>query len=91
MSQNIVIRSGRDRMRYTMIFEATLLALMIPAGALVFERSHTDIGILAIFLSVKAMLINLLYNWLFDRWDVRNGRVPTERSWKGPYSTCFGF
>ncbi len=91
MSQNIAIRTGRDRLRYTMIFEATLLALMVPAGALVFERSHTDIGILAIFLSVKAMLINLLYNWLFDRWDVHNGRIPTERTWQGRTLHAVGF
>jgi uncharacterized membrane protein len=91
MSQEIAIRSGRDRMRYTMIFEATLLALMVPAGVFVFERSHGDIGILAVFLSVKAMLVNLLYNWLFDRWDVRNGRIPTQRSWKGRTIHALGF
>jgi len=91
MPQNIAIRTGRDRMRYTMIFEATLLAVFIPAGVLVFERSHMDIGILTIFLSVKAMLINLLYNWLFDRWDVRNDRVPTERRWKGRVLHALGF
>ena len=91
MSQDIAIRSGRDRMRYTMIFEVTLLAVFIPAGVLVFERSHMDIGILTVFLSFKAMLINLLYNWLFDRWDVRNGRVPTERSWQGRTLHALGF
>lgn len=91
MSEQINIRNGKDRLRYTISFELLLLAFMVPVGALVFERSHLDIGYLAVFLSVKAMLLNLLYNWLFDRWDVRNGRIPTQRSWWGRTLHAMGF
>ncbi len=91
MAENIAIRSGKDRLRYTISFELLLLAILVPIGALVFQRSHLEIGALSLFLAVKAMLLNLLYNWLFDQWDVRNGRIPTERSWWGRTLHAFGF
>ena len=91
MEDKIAIRSGADRLRYTISFELLLLAILVPIGALVFDRSHVEIGMLSVFLAVKAMLLNLLYNWLFDKWDVRNGRIPTERSWWGRTLHAIGF
>lgn len=80
MQQNIVIRNGKDRLRYTILFEFLLVAILAPASAMVLEKEFLDVGMLAVFLSLKAMLFNLIYNWFFDRFDVRAGRVPTERS-----------
>jgi uncharacterized membrane protein len=83
MQQNIVIRNGKDRLRYTILFEFLLVAILAPASAMVLEKEFLDVGMLAVFLSLKAMLFNLIYNWFFDRFDV-GAAAPVEK--KGGYS-----
>lgn len=91
MEQKIKIRTGRERIRYTCAFEVFLLALLAPIGAYVFERSLTDIGLLSVILSLKAMVINYLYNWFFDLLDLRAGKIPTERSFMRRIIHAIGF
>ena len=91
MEKKIVVRTGRDRLRYSLLFELLLIAILAPLGALVFERHVLDVGLLSIVLCLKAMLVNLIYNWLFDMWDVRSGRIPTERSLVGRIAHAVGF
>ena len=83
MRATIATRSSADRLRYAVLFEVTLIALLAPIGALVFERPVSNIGSLGLVLALKAMLINLIFNWLYDRIDLRSGRVPSERSFTG--------
>lgn len=83
MSQTIVIRSGMDRLRYTLLFEAILVTLFTLVLAKVFQRELHDVGALAVVMSLVAMAVNLVYNYVYDRIDVAAGRVPTERSAKG--------
>ena len=80
MSQAIATRSAADRLRHTVMFELFLIALLAPLMSLMLERSVVELGLLALVLSLKAMLINLIYNYYFDKWDVSKGRIPTERS-----------
>jgi len=91
MKNKVVVRTGRDRLRYSSLFELLLIAILAPLGALVLERQVLDVGLLSIMLSLKAMLVNLIYNWLFDLWDVRAGRIPTERSLVGRVVHAVGF
>lgn len=91
MKKKIVVRTGRDRLRYSSLFELLLLAILAPLGALVLERPVLDVGLLSIILCLKAMLVNLIYNWLFDLWDVRAGRIPTERTLVGRITHAIGF
>ena len=91
MENKIVVRTGRDRLRYTCIFESLLVIILAPVGALVFERHVFDIGLLSLVLSLKAMVLNLVYNGLYDLIDVRAGRVPTERSVLGRVMHAVGF
>lgn len=91
MKKTIVVRTGRDRLRYTFLFELLLIAILAPIGALVLERQILEVGLLSVVLSLKAMLFNFVYNWLFDHWDVRAGRIPTERSVMGRIFHAFGF
>lgn len=91
MKKTIAIRTGRDRLRYTFLFELLLIAILAPTGALILERQVLDVGLLAVVLSVKAMLFNLIYNWVFDRLDARAGRIPTERSLVGRIVHAGGF
>jgi uncharacterized membrane protein len=80
MKQVINIRTGKDRLKFSCLFELVLIAILVPIGAFILQKQILDVGVLAIVLSVKAMLFNLVYNWLFDQYDVRAGRIPTERN-----------
>ena len=70
MTDTPVLRTGRDRLRYTIAFEALLVAMLIPAGAVYFDKPLASVGVLGAILSLKAMAIGLLYNWVFDRIEV---------------------
>lgn len=80
MEQKVVVRNGMDRLRYVIMFELLLVAGLVPLGALVFQQPIHNIGLLAAILSLKAMLVSLLYNWAFDQIDARAGRVSSQRS-----------
>ena len=80
MEKVINIRTGKERLKFSCVFELILIALLAPMGAMVLDKQILDVGVLAIVLSLKAMLFNLVYNWFFDRFDVRAGRIPTERN-----------
>ena len=80
MKQTTALRSGSDRLRYTIAFEALLMAILIPAGALFFDEGLIEIGLLAAVLVLKALLIGLAYNYVFDRLEARTGRVSSDRS-----------
>ena len=91
MKSKIAVRTGRDRLRYTFLFELLLISILAPVGALVFQRQVLDVGLLTVVLSLKAMLVNLIYNWFFDQLDVRAGRIPTKRSFLGRVLHAIGF
>ena len=91
MQQNIAIRSGKDRLRYSCLFEVSLILILAPIGALVLDRHLFDIGMLSIVLSLKAMVFNLIYNWVFDLMDVRAGTIPTQRTIIGRLLHAMGF
>ena len=91
MSQTATMRSGRDRLRYTLTFEASLMLMLIPAGAAFFDKGLADIGLLGIILSLKAMLVNLVYNWVFDRFDANANRISSDRSTIGRIMHASGF
>ena len=91
MSTTVALRSGKDRLRYSISFELTLMVFLIPAGAAFFEKSLTDIGLLGLALSLKAMLVSLVYNWAFDHLDARNGRISSDRTPVGRVLHAVGF
>lgn len=91
MSQSPAMRTGADRLRYTVTFEMTLMVLLIPAGAAFFDKAWTDIGVLGLILSTKAMLVNLIYNWVFDHVDARANRISSDRSTIGRILHAVGF
>jgi uncharacterized membrane protein len=80
MATDIVIRTGLDRLRYALLFEGILIVLTAAIMALVFDRGVLSMGALSVILSLVALAINFVYNYCFDVFDVRNGRIPTERS-----------
>lgn len=91
MSESVPMRSGRDRLRYTLIFELLLLAMTVPAGAMFFDKPFSEIGVLGILLALKAMVMNLIYNWVFDKIDAKAGRISSNRSTLGRIIHALGF
>lgn len=91
MSQSPAMRTGKDRLRYTVTFEMTLLMLLVPAGAAFFDKGWADIGLLGLILSAKAMVVNLIYNWVFDHIDARASRISSDRSTLGRLLHAVGF
>lgn len=91
MSIKVVQRSGKDRLRYAISFEVLLMAMLIPAAAIILDKPLAEIGVLGAVLSGKAMLVGLLYNWAFDRVDARAGRVSSQRSTLGRILHAVGF
>ena len=67
-------------MRYALIFELLLVAMVGVALSFIVDRSTADTSLLAAVLSGIALLMNLIYNYCFDRIDVYCGRIPTERT-----------
>lgn len=80
MATDIVIRTGLDRLRYALLFEGILVVLTAVTTVLLFDRSVLSMGALSAVLSLVALAVNFVYNYCFDRVDVSNGRIPTERS-----------
>jgi uncharacterized membrane protein len=91
MQNTINTRTAKDRLRYTALFELSLLIILAPIGAMVLEKQILEVGLLALVLSLKAMLFNLIYNWFFDQFDVRAGRIPTSRSFSRRILHAVGF
>lgn len=91
MSDKVTLRTGKDRLRYTISFELLLMAFLVPVGAAFFDKPVAEIGALGVVLAVKAMALNLIYNWAFDRIDARAGRVASQRSHVGRILHAIGF
>lgn len=91
MSTEVVLRSGKDRLRYTVSFELLLMIFIIPAGTFFFDKPVAEIGVLGVALSVKAMVLNLVYNRLFDQFDAKAGRISSQRSHLGRILHAVGF
>ncbi len=79
MSQPVALRSGRDRLRYTIAFEMILMSILVPVGSVLLDKDLGMIGLLGLALMVKAMLMGLAYNWVFDVIYARTGRVSSDR------------
>lgn len=91
MNQPIITRTPLDRLRHAAMFEALLLTLLAPMMSLMLNRDIVDVGMLAVVLSLKAMLINPIFNYGFDRYDVKRGNIPTERTLAGRILHAVGF
>lgn len=90
-SNRIVIRTGADRIRYTLLFEAFLLLTIAPTVAFFLDKDALDVGMLAVVLSLKAMAMNLVYNYFYDRFDVKRGVTPTKRTGSQRLVHAIGF
>lgn len=91
MSNDVPMRSRKDRIRYAIFLEVTLMTMLIPLGAMFFDLGLGEIGLLGVILSTKAMILSVFYNWAFDRVDAHFGRVASERKFWGRILHSVGF
>lgn len=91
MSQPVALRSGVDRLRYAILFELTLISLLIPAGAAFFDKGLDEIGLLGLVLMLKAIALGLVYNLIFDLLYARTGRVSSDRRALGRVLHALGY
>lgn len=91
MAKTVAVRTGKDRVRYSILLEVGIMAFLIPAGAAFFDKSLADIGLLGLTLSLKAVLVGLIYNWVVDRIGARNGHVSSDRKPVGRILHAVGF
>lgn len=60
------MRTTADRIRYAISFEIIALILVMPLGALAFDKPVHDMGVIAVVGATLATLWNYVYNLMFD-------------------------
>lgn len=60
------MRSLSDRIRHALSFEILGLLIVVPLGALAFDKPMTDIGVVGVVSATLATLWNMAYNFGFD-------------------------
>lgn len=60
------MRSFPDRIRHALSFELIGLFIIVPLGAVVFDKPMHDIGVVGVVSATLATLWNFLYNFAFD-------------------------
>ncbi len=68
------MRTSKDRLRHTLLFEISLLVIFVPLTAWLFNKPMTHMGGMSIAMSLVAMTGNYIYNILFDHALVRMGK-----------------
>lgn len=61
------MRSLKDRIRHTVLFETFAVIIAVTVSSLLINKPTGDISLIAILLSIIAMLWNLIFNYYFDK------------------------
>lgn len=75
------MRTLKDRIRHTVLFETIALAMVATVGSWATGHSVEQLGLLGLMFSAIAMVWNMVFNWMFDHWDLkyRSGAKRTVR------------
>ncbi|MDC7217485.1 MAG: PACE efflux transporter [Spirochaetales bacterium] len=76
------MRSPKDRLRHSILFEIVLVLLVGPLLAEALGKPLHTMGAITISLSLIAMVVNYFYNLAFDHILLRLGRPIHQRSTK---------
>ena len=66
-------RSWRERLLHASLFEVLAIGLSAPLAAWLTGRGIGDMGVLTAVVALMALLWNMVYNWMFDRVQMRMG------------------
>ena len=61
------MRTRSDRIRHAILYEIILLAMLIPLSSLALHQTTSKIGLMAITISLFAMVWNYIFNLGFDK------------------------
>lgn len=61
------MRTFRERLLHTVLFEWVLLLICMPLLSIIFNKSLSHAGTMSLTLSLTAMVCNYIYNYIFDR------------------------
>lgn len=61
------MRTFRERLMHTVLFELVLLLICMPLISVIFNKGMSHAGTMSLALSLTAMVCNYIYNYLFDR------------------------
>lgn len=68
------MRTQADRLRHTILFEVVALITVTPLASWLLDKDMTQIGPMALFLSISAMGCNYAFNLAFDLMLKKLGR-----------------
>lgn len=61
-------RSVKERIFHACTFEFFAIILTILIGVFLLDKPMSSMGILSILISMTALLLNIVFNWIFDRY-----------------------
>ena len=61
------MRTFRERLMHTVLFELMLLLICMPLISVIFNKNMSHAGTMSLALSLTAMVCNYIYNYIFDR------------------------
>lgn len=73
------MRSRRDRIRHTLLFEFFLVVISVSVLPHIFDVPTHSFGLLSIAMSLLAMFWNYVYNVAFDKLLIRMGKPLSPR------------
>jgi uncharacterized membrane protein len=65
------MRTTKDRVRHTILFEIFGIALCTPLASMLLGKSLISLVSMSIMISIIAMIINYLFNYWFDKTLIR--------------------
>ncbi len=68
------MRTTGDRLRHTLLFEVLLIMICVPTLSILLDKPMHTTGGLSLTVSLTAMTLNYIYNYLFDHALVRLGK-----------------
>ena len=60
-------RSVKERIFHACTFEFFAIVFTMLIGIFLLDKPMSSMGILSVLISVTALLLNIVFNWLFDR------------------------
>lgn len=61
-------RSIKERIFHACTFEFFAIVFTILIGVFLLDKPVSSMGVLSVLISVTALILNIVFNWLFDRY-----------------------
>lgn len=72
-------KSVGERFFYAFLFEVLGIGISAPLGVWLFNHALFEMGIVTVVIAVMALMLNMVYNSIFDYWLKKNHLTKTKR------------